>query len=56
MMVLSEAYEEEDLSTAEKQDSRVVLKFPAKLAPIKLAVFPLIKKDGLPEIAREHDG
>ncbi|WP_300596793.1 glycine--tRNA ligase [Niabella sp.] len=47
------AYTEEDLSTAEKQDSRVVLKFPAKLAPIKLAVFPLLKKDGLPEIAKD---
>lgn len=53
MMVLSEAYQEEDLSTAEKKDSRVVLKFPAMLAPIKLAVLPLLKKDGLPEIARE---
>ena len=52
MMVLSEAYEEQDLSTEEKQDSRVVLKFPPKLAPIKLAVLPLVKKDGLPEIAR----
>jgi glycyl-tRNA synthetase len=53
MMVLSEAYTEEDLSTAEKQDSRVVLKFPPKLAPVKLAVLPLVKKDGLPEIARQ---
>ncbi len=53
MLVLSEAYKEEDLSTAEKQDSRVVLKFPPLLAPIKLAIFPLLKKDGLPEIARE---
>ena len=52
MMVISEAYEEQDLSTPEKADSRVVLKLPAKLAPIKLAVFPLTKKDGLPEIAR----
>jgi glycyl-tRNA synthetase len=52
MMVLSEAYAEQDLSTPEKQDSRVVLKFPPKLAPIKLAVLPLLKKDGLPEIAR----
>jgi glycyl-tRNA synthetase len=51
-MVMSEAYEEEDLSTDEKKDSRVVLKFPYKLAPIKLAVLPLVKKDGLPEIAR----
>ena len=53
MMVLSHAYEEQDLSTPEKQDSRVVLKFPAKLAPIKLAVLPLVKKDGLPELARQ---
>ena len=53
LTVMSHSYEEQDLSTAEKQDSRVVLKFPAKLAPIKLAVFPLIKKDGLPEIARK---
>jgi glycyl-tRNA synthetase len=53
MMVLSEAYKEEDLSTADKQDSRTVLSFPPMLAPIKLAVFPLTKKDGLPEIARE---
>src|SRR6201994_1486300 len=53
LMVLSEAYMEEDLSTPEKPDSRVVLKFPPKLAPIKLAVLPLTKKDGLPELARE---
>jgi glycyl-tRNA synthetase len=53
MLILSEAYEEQDLSTAEKQDSRVVLKFPPMLAPIKLAILPLTKKDGLPEIARE---
>ncbi len=53
MMVLSEAYVEEDLSTDEKKDSRVVLKFPPKLAPIKLAVLPLVKKDGLPEIAKQ---
>ena len=53
MMILSEAYKEEDLSTEEKKDSRVVLKFPAFLAPVKLAILPLLKKDGLPEIARE---
>jgi glycyl-tRNA synthetase len=52
LLVMSEAYTEEDLSTAEKQDSRVVLKFPPSLAPVKLAVLPLVKKDGLPEIAR----
>ncbi len=53
MMILSEAFKEEDLSTPEKQDSRTVLSFPPMLAPIKLAVLPLTKKDGLPEIARE---
>jgi len=53
LMILSEAFAEEDLSTAEKKDSRVVLKFPPKLAPVKLAILPLVKKDGLPEIARE---
>ncbi len=52
LMVISEAYCEEDLSTPDKADSRVVLKLPPMLAPIKLAVFPLTKKDGLPEIAR----
>ncbi|MFM8807213.1 MAG: glycine--tRNA ligase [Sphingomonadales bacterium] len=53
LAVLSHAYEEQDLSTPDKQDSRVVLKFPAKLAPIKMAVLPLNKKDGLPEIAQD---
>ena len=52
MLILSEAYKEEDLSTEEKQDSRVVLSIPPMLAPIKLAVLPLTKKDGLPEIAK----
>ena len=53
LMLLSEAYQEEDLSTEEKQDVRVVLKLPAMLAPYKLAILPLLKKDGLPEIAKE---
>jgi glycyl-tRNA synthetase len=52
LAVLSHCYEEEDLSTAEKQDSRTMLKFPPRLAPMKLAVLPLVKKDGLPDIAR----
>ncbi|MDX1935890.1 MAG: glycine--tRNA ligase [Flavihumibacter sp.] len=53
LAVMSHSYAEEDLSTPEKPDSRVVLKFPPKLAPIKLAILPLIKRDGLPEIARQ---
>ena len=37
----------------ENGEERVVLKLPACLAPVKLAVLPLVKKDGLPEKARE---
>ena len=44
------SYCEEQL---EGGDTRVVLRLPAALAPVKLAVFPLTKKDGLPEKAQE---
>ena len=53
LLIVSHAYEEQDLSTADKTDSRVVLHLPAKIAPYKLAVLPLTKKDGLPEIAEQ---
>jgi len=53
LVIMSNAYTEEDLSTPEKPDSRVVLKLPPRLAPIKLAILPLTKKDGLPEVARK---
>lgn len=53
LTVLCNSLATEDLSTAEKQDSRVVLKFPPALAPVKAAILPLTKKDGLPEKARE---
>lgn len=53
LAVISHAYEEQDLSSEGKPDSRAVLHLPAKLAPIKLAVLPLTKKDGLPEIAEK---
>ncbi len=36
-----------------KMQSRVVMKFHPRLRPIKAAVFPLVKKDGMPEIAQE---
>jgi len=39
--------------TLEDGSSRVVLKLPAILAPIKAAILPLVKKDGLPEIAKD---
>jgi len=53
LLTMVNAFEEEDLSTGEKQDSRTVLKLHPCLAPVKAAIFPLIKKDGLPEKARE---
>ncbi len=49
LQVLSAAYQEEQL----ENDSRVVLRIPAPLAPVKVAVLPLVKKDGLPEMAKE---
>ena len=51
---LCEAYQED---TAPDENgvpaARVFLKFHPRLAPIKAAVFPLVRKDGMPEIARE---
>jgi glycyl-tRNA synthetase len=53
LLILSNAYEEETIQKEDgTTDSRVVLHLPAKLAPIKLAVLPLTKKDGLPELAK----
>ena len=48
LSVFCSCYEDQKL---EGGDSRVVLHFPAPLAPIKCAVLPLVKKDGLPEFA-----
>ncbi len=53
LVTLMNAFEEQDLSTDEKQDSRSLLKLHPALAPYKAAVLPLTKKDGLPEKARE---
>ncbi|MDD5508110.1 MAG: His/Gly/Thr/Pro-type tRNA ligase C-terminal domain-containing protein, partial [Bacteroidales bacterium] len=50
LAVFSQAYKEEVL---EDGSERAVLALPPFLAPIKVAVLPLIKKDGLPEKARE---
>ena len=50
LSVMCHSYCEEQL---EGGDTRVVLRLPAALAPVKLAVLPLVKKDGLPEIAQQ---
>ena len=50
LSVLCSSYEDQQL---EGGDHRVVLHLPAALAPVKVAVMPLVRKDGLPEKARE---
>ena len=50
LSVMCHSFEEEKLENGE---TRTVLHLPAALAPVKLAVLPLIKKDGLPEKAKE---
>ena len=50
LAVLSHSYNVEELENGE---SRVVLSIPAPLAPVKVAILPLLKKDGLPELAQE---
>ncbi|MDR1975302.1 MAG: glycine--tRNA ligase [Bacteroidales bacterium] len=50
LAVLSHAFTEEKLPDGSE---RVVMKIPPILAPYKVAVFPLVKKDGMPEKARE---
>ncbi len=47
LAVLCDAYAEEQV----EGESRVVLRFNPAIAPIKAAVLPLVKKDGMPEIA-----
>jgi glycyl-tRNA synthetase len=53
LSTLCACYQEEEVGEGDKKDTRVVLRLPAILAPYKVAVLPLMKKDGLPEIARE---
>ena len=50
LSVMAASYKEEELEGGEK---RVVLSLPPALAPVKCAVLPLLKKDGLPEKAAE---
>jgi glycyl-tRNA synthetase len=53
LQVITASYFEEDLIKEDGvPDSRVVLRLPSVLAPVKLAVLPLVRKDGLPEISR----
>lgn len=49
LMALCDAYREEDVDG----EVRNVLKFHPKVAPVKAAIFPLVKKDGMPEMAHK---
>ncbi len=49
LAVLTDAYDEEDV----EGETRVVLRFKPSVAPIQVAVLPLMKKDGLADTARE---
>jgi glycyl-tRNA synthetase len=49
LAILSKSLVEEELDGS----SRTVMRIPAILAPLKAAVLPLVKKDGLPELAKE---
>jgi glycyl-tRNA synthetase len=58
LQVISAAYMEEELKKENgSSDTRVILRLPSFLAPVKLAVMPLVKKDGLPDISEKivHD-
>ncbi|HWV56885.1 MAG TPA: glycine--tRNA ligase [Longimicrobiales bacterium] len=48
LALLADAYREEEV----EGETRVVMSLHPRVAPIKTAVFPLVKKDGMPEVAR----
>jgi len=55
LVVLCDAYREEAVKNEDgpdKEELRVVLKLKPSLAPLKAAVFPLVNKDGMPEVSR----
>ena len=49
LVVLADAYDEDEV----EGENRTVLRFHPKIAPIMVGVFPLVKKDGLSELAKE---
>ncbi len=54
MAFLIDAYHEQEAPTAEgTMETRVVLKLHPKLAPYKIAIFPLVNRDGMPEYAKK---
>jgi len=52
LLIFCQCLCEEEVSTGDRTELRTVLKIPPFLAPNKVAIFPLVKKDGLPEKSR----
>jgi len=54
LSIIASSYCEEKVADTDGESAdRIVLRIPPSLAPVKAAIFPLVKKDGLPEKARE---
>jgi glycyl-tRNA synthetase len=54
MAFLVDAYREEEAPTADgKMDLRTVMRFHPNLAPLKAAIFPLVNREGMPEISKK---
>ena len=54
MAFLVDSYHEEEAPTAEgAAETRIVMKLDPRLAPTKMAIFPLVNRDGMPEFARK---
>jgi len=53
LTVMAGSYAEEKIEKEGADEERVVLRFPPFLAPVKVAVLPLVRKDGLPDVARK---
>jgi glycyl-tRNA synthetase len=53
LMILSNAYREEEVGEGEDRKIRTYLKIHPVLSPVKAAIFPLVKKDGLPEVGKK---
>ncbi|MFZ5392471.1 MAG: glycine--tRNA ligase [Patescibacteria group bacterium] len=53
LVTMLDAYTEEEIANGKEKEVRVVMKFGKKIAPIKVAVLPLMKKENLVEFARK---
>lgn len=53
LMILCDAFAEEEVGEGDKTETRTVLRFHPAVAPYTVAVFPLVRKDGMPETAHK---